>query len=488
MRMFQNYHISTKLLLTILPLALIAIGVSVYLNNLFQEQQMLEQAQLNAQTYSNLVRESLVEMMTTRQQIDDEYLRRLGSTQDIHDLTILFRVDNLSLKDVYQTDDRLDRLARREQLSHPSTPEEIAVFQSGDSLLMRNGEVINALIPFKAVAKCQQCHEVPLHHVLGVARMTISLNRVSSAISNNWVRSFWVSLAFTLLAGIISVFVYRRLVARRLKTLIDAAHVIGSGDLAQPVGSGFPKDEFGEIASAFDTMRVRLKTAQEQIIHSERLSTIGQMASSIIHDFRSPMSTINLAIQSLEQGKAASPKKKEQWYQLIREAIHRMVTMAQELLDFSRGELHLEKTEFSIDEFVRLFVNSVEVNLERSKIDLIVDQQCKGTAVFDPDRLHRALVNIVNNAQDAMPGGGSVHFAAKRVNGSILFTITDSGTGIPAEIQSKIFDAFFTSGKKRGTGLGLAITKSIIDQHGGTIAVQSEMGKGTSFTITIPAS
>ncbi len=486
--MFRNLRISTKLLLAIIPFALLAIGISVYLNNFFQERAMLEEAQITAQTYTQLVRESLVEMMETRQQIDDQYLRQLSSMQDIHDLVILFRLNNLALKDVYQTPERLARLEVRERNNLPTTDKERSVFASGDALLERDGEVITALIPFKAVPKCQQCHSVPLNHVLGVARMNVSLARVSSAIKDNWMRSLWVFLGFTFFAGSMSILVYRRIVDRRLKSLFSSAHVIGSGNLDEPLELVSSKDEFGEIASALDTMRLRLKKAQEQIIHSERLSTIGQMASSIIHDFRSPMSTINLAIETLEEGDASSPEKKEQWYQLIRESISRMVAMAQELLDFSRGESHLQKIKYSVDTFMKQLTESARITLERSGIRLIVDEEYAASATFDPERMHRALVNIINNAQDAMPNGGTLRISSHQNNGSIQFRITDSGPGIPAEIKERIFDPFFTSGKKRGTGLGLAITKRIVDQHGGTISVESERGKGTTFTVNIPIS
>ena len=135
-----------------------------------------------------------------------------------------------------------------------------------------------------------------------------------------------------------------------------------------------------------------------------------------------------------------------------------------------------------------LLTRSVKHTLEQANIQLHIEKRYTGTAVFDPDRLHRALINIINNAQDAMPQGGVLHIIASRENNRLSFSISDSGVGIPPEIKDKIFDAFVTAGKKRGTGLGLAITKRIIDQHGGTIEVESESGKGTRFIVKIPPS
>ncbi len=484
--MVQRFRISTKLLLTILPLAFLAIGTSVYLNNMYQEREMLEQAKSSAQRYGEFIRTSLVNMMVTREQIDDEYLRQLNNLKDVQDLHIQFSIENLHLRENFHSPERFERLRRREALDAPTTPEELKVFRTGEPMWQLEGNMFTALVPFRAEARCQQCHAVPIGHVLGAANMKFSLERIASAIRNNWIRSFFVFLVFTSLAAVAGIILYRKLVAKRMNELVANTTIIGSGNLDHPVGTTSSQDELGELSRAIENMRVQLKKAQERLVHTERLSTIGQMASSVIHDFRAPMSTINLAVQSLQERKGLSPEKTEHWFLLIRDAINRMVSMAQEILDYSRGESHLEKSEFPIGEFVNLLARSVKTNLDQAKVQFNIDQQCEGAAVFDADRLHRALVNIINNAQDAMPGGGTLHLTSRREDHSICFTLTDSGGGIPDEIREKIFDAFVTAGKKKGTGLGLAITKRIIDQHGGTIEVESEKGKGTTFVVRIP--
>jgi signal transduction histidine kinase len=485
--MFRKLRISSKLLLTIFPLATLAIGVSVYLNNLYQERDMLEQAQVAARTSSDIIRESLVNMMVTRERVDEKYLVQLNTIPDIKNLHIHFTVDGLHLRSIYSTDvERMDRLRKREMESAVLSPAEQKVFETGEQIWQRNDTTFNGIIPFKADTRCQNCHGVSVGQVLGAAEMDISLTRISNSIKSNWPRSFFVYFVFTLLGAILSMVLYRVLVSRRLKNLVDATKLIGSGELDQPLMLDSSGDEIGELSSAIDAMRTQLKTIQGRLIHTERLSAIGQMASSIIHDFRSPMSTINLAIETLQQGHALAPEKTQQWYGMIRDSVHRMIVMAQELLDFSRGEMHLEKQANSVGEFVELLVQSVQPTLERNHVQLLVERQYTGNAVFDPDRMHRALVNIINNAQDAMPKGGMLRFVASRQNGSLLFSIADTGGGIPDEIREKIFEAFVTVGKKKGTGLGLAITKRIIDQHGGAIEVESERGKGTTFLVTIP--
>ncbi len=485
--MFSRLSISTKLLLILLPLIVFAVGTSAYLSNKYQEEEMLKQAQTSAQTYGEIVRESLVNMMITRQQIDDAYLAQLNALREIHNLHIHFRTDSLHLRDVYQSEDRLIRLQQREASMPAMQAHERGVFTTGEPIWQQKGGMFKAIIPFKAVAKCRQCHDVPEGYVLGAAEMDISLDRISQSIQSNWKRSIWILFIFISIAIICSVIVYRIVVERKMKLLVEATKIIGSGNLeAEQLQLITSSDELGDLARAFDQMRIELHQAQNKAIHSERLSMIGQMASSIVHDFRSPMSTINLAVDSLQRGKDFSQEKTQEWYRMIRESVQRMVTMAQELLDFSCGNVNLERTEFSVPEFTHLLVRSVKVNLEQAHIKLKIDERYSGTAVFDPDRLQRALINIINNAQDAMASGGMLSISTGKENGSITISIADTGKGIPIEIKDTMFEAFVTAGKRKGTGLGLAITKRIIDQHGGTIDVHSEQGKGTTFVVKIP--
>lgn len=484
--MFRNLSISTKLLVTMVPLVFLAIGLSAYFNNMYQEKEMLKQAQSSAQTNADLIRESLVDMMMTRYRVDDEYLDRLNSVRDIHNVEIYFILDSLRFNLTYQSEERTQRLSQRERLT-PVTADVKEVFRTGRAVWNRKDNMYNTTIPFLATSKCQKCHDVPEGFVLGAVTLDVSIDRIEASIRNNWVRSFIVFLIFTAAGIFATVILYQILIARRLSNLVEATKAIGSGNLDRPLADFSSRDELGELRTAIETMRQQLKSAQTKLIHGERLSTIGQMASSIVHDFRTPMSTINLAVANLQQGKEVSREKTELWYGMIRDSVQRMINMAQELLEFSRGEATLNKQEHSVPEFVDLVARSVSLHLEQAHIRFTVEQEYRGTLVFDMDRFHRALVNIITNAQDAMSNGGELHITSSFKDGFVCFTISDTGQGIPDEIKDKIFDAFVTRGKKKGTGLGLAITKRIVDQHGGMIDVKSEQGKGTTFEVKIPA-
>ncbi len=483
--MFKRLRLATKLILSILPLLALAVGLVAFFLTKGQKEDIQNQAMKSTQTYADLVRESMVQMMITQEKIDDDFLARLKKVRDIRNLSIHFTLDSLHLRARFLDSTRIVRLREREDRSRITSADEMEVVRTGIAHVDFHGNLLRTIIPFKAEKKCLQCHNVREGHVLGAAEMTVSLTDLIGTEKTNAFFTIWILYAFGTAVLIVGV-TFHIIVSKRMKVLLEAARVIGTGDLNRAVAGDRSGDELGELASTFDRMRLQLKSAQEKLIHSERLSAIGQMASSIIHDFRTPMSTINLSIDSLQRGKEITPEKTTALYRIIRDALRRMVTMAQELLDFSRGDVRLAKIEFSVDEFMGLLVHGIEHQLEQANVRLVVEEKFKGPASFDPDRLHRALVNIINNAQDAMPQGGALRITTSSDAGMLCFSITDTGIGIPSEIKDKIFDAFVTAGKTKGTGLGLAITKRIIDQHEGTIEVETERGKGTTFRVKIP--
>jgi signal transduction histidine kinase len=140
----------------------------------------------------------------------------------------------------------------------------------------------------------------------------------------------------------------------------------------------------------------------------------------------------------------------------------------------------------SVAEFVEDVRDAVHLNLKAHNVEFEVRNSCDCRLQIDVDRFRRALINIINNAQEAMPHGGRIIFAVERRNESVEFRLSDTGTGIADEIRENIFDPFVTFGKVEGTGLGLAITKLIVEEHSGKVDVSSLSGVGTTFIVTIP--
>lgn len=238
------------------------------------------------------------------------------------------------------------------------------------------------------------------------------------------------------------------------------------------------------LRSVVQRLRSVNSTFVSELMRSERLSTVGTMANSIIHDLKSPM-TVILSCTDLIRTRSADPDIQD-FAGLIEKAVDKMLDMTQELLDFARGEssLHLERLPAhavfaEIDDELRRILAPA--------IHLVREDDCRADIMVDAGRFGRVLLNLVRNAVDAMPQGGILRLTVKaQADGRVAFQVSDTGVGIADEFMGRLFEPFVTHGKSKGTGLGLAIAKSVVQAHQGTISVLSKLGAGTTFTISLP--
>jgi signal transduction histidine kinase len=228
-----------------------------------------------------------------------------------------------------------------------------------------------------------------------------------------------------------------------------------------------------------------LQATQDELIRAERLSVVGSMASGIIHDLKSPMTTIKgyAAILGRED---LDTEQRRHFSKIITQSVDTFVEMTQEILDYARGGGPIEQEEVLIGDFVEDLCTFIERDFGDKGLTLRRELHYIGPLRMDETKIRRALYNIAVNARDAMEAGGTLVIATNRRNGAVEFRLSDTGPGIPLEIQDKIFEPFVTFGKATGTGLGLAIAKKATEDHGGTIAVESEPGQGATFIITLP--
>jgi K+-sensing histidine kinase KdpD len=225
------------------------------------------------------------------------------------------------------------------------------------------------------------------------------------------------------------------------------------------------------------------KMAQD-LVNSERLAVIGRMASSIIHDIKNPMTTIKAYAQVIRK-KIGEGETIQLVDEVIRQ-IDRLVNMAQEILDFSRGVTSINFTKIKLGDFLDGVVAFLARDFERNKIEIEKNFEFDDEVEIDVDKMTRVVFNIAHNSRDAMPEGGKFIVKAWREDDFFFMQFTDTGKGMPEEVKKKLFEPFVTYGKKHGTGLGMAITKKIVNEHKGDIFVESELGKGTTITIKLP--
>jgi signal transduction histidine kinase len=230
-----------------------------------------------------------------------------------------------------------------------------------------------------------------------------------------------------------------------------------------------------------------LKEAQEQLIAGEKLAALGQMASVVGHELRNPLAVMNNSVYFLRSkllsgNEADLDPKIEKHFKIIESEIVKSNMIIRDVLDFARNRA-INAAPRKIDELVEKAIERIQVppDVTLRKTLQLNDLE----AMVDEDELRQVLVNLMENACQAMTSGGTLSIGTKTQEGFVEILIGDTGCGIPQEHLNKIFAPFFTT-KSRGTGLGLAVVKKIIERHQGVIEVKSKVGEGTEFHIRLP--
>ena len=225
-----------------------------------------------------------------------------------------------------------------------------------------------------------------------------------------------------------------------------------------------------------------LKETQEQVLRSERLAAIGEVAGMVGHDLRNPLTGIKTAAYYLKkkQGSRMDASEKEM-LELIDNAVDNANRIINDLLDYSR-EIRLELAECSPKSLLNDTLSLIQVPNRIKILDYTLNEP---VIRADTSKMERVFVNLIKNAIDAMPEKGTLEIRSSRKAKTVEFVFTDTGTGISEQIMAKIFTPLFTT-KAQGMGFGLAICKRVVEAHGGKITVESVVGKGTTFTITLP--
>lgn len=262
--------------------------------------------------------------------------------------------------------------------------------------------------------------------------------------------------------------------------------IIGVFQLLNKLNGTFSKEdeEFIDALSIHASIAIENAQLAQQMVNNERLSAVGAMASTIIHDIKNPMGTLRVYAQVMKK-KSMEEETKKMADEMISQ-VDRFVKMTQEILDFTRGvsSMNIQECEFS--EVMDAILIFIEKDLTKRNVKLVQNTQFKGIVQVDQDKLMRVFYNIAGNSGDAMPTGGTLTVNTYDKDGQIAIEFVDTGTGMPPEVKAKIFEPFMTFGKKHGTGLGMAIVKKIVDDHKGKIEIDSEMGKGTTIRIVLP--
>jgi signal transduction histidine kinase len=287
------------------------------------------------------------------------------------------------------------------------------------------------------------------------------------------------------LAGSGLVFFISHTFTKPLSNLVSGVRALERGDFSFPLGR-HGNDEVAELTTAFDTMRTSLQKSQQDLLHAERLATIGRMASSISHDLRHPLTAILAYAEFLAESNLDEQQRME-LYEEIRLATGRMTDLIASMLEFSKAQEALQPGFGNFVETLERAIRTVRVRPEFRGVTVRLFHDGPLEGWFDSRKLERVFHNLLMNACEAVPpDSGKVEVSSLRTNERIEIRIGDNGRGIPESIRGQAFQPFVSSGKENGTGLGLAVAQKIVEDHGGEICVEATGESGTVIKLTLP--
>jgi len=322
------------------------------------------------------------------------------------------------------------------------------------------------------------------------AVLTVAISRGGMVEAQQHIRAiaYGVASGGILLAIVFSLWIAAR-VSRPIEELASAAEEVASGawDTRVPVRG---RDEVSVLARSFNHMTEQLTTQREKLVQSERVAAWRELARRLAHELKNPLFPLQLTVENLVRARRLPELEFDEVFDESTETlsmeIANLKTIIGRFSDFSKmPQPHPERIEAG-EVLARACALYASGGLENSKIKL--EKKIANEAMplmADPELLHRALSNLVLNAMDAMPNGGTLTISAEPVGETVEIRVADTGEGLTPEECDRLFTPYYTT-KQHGTGLGLAIVQSVVADHAGTIAVESGTGKGATFVITLP--
>lgn len=372
-----------------------------------------------------------------------------------------------------------------------------AAYQKIIDLAQVNGQQTSGIVnPTSRREDSVNATAIPLKNEQGnvMAVLVVALSRTGMVQAQQHIRaiSYGVATGGILLAIVISLWIAARF-SRPIEQLAHAAEEVAGGNWDARVEER-GRDEVSVLARSFNHMTEQLSGQRERLVQSERVAAWRELARRLAHELKNPLFPLQLTVENLVR---ARDLPEDEFDEVFREStatfateIANLKTIIGRFSDFSKmpkPELERVDAGVVVERVRALYQNAASPNIGvDAKIQIVVDVASAPMPLdADPELLHRALSNLVLNAMDAMPDGGTLTISARPIDNKVELRVADTGQGLTPEECERLFTPYYTT-KQHGTGLGLAIVQSVVADHAGTIAVESPASGGATFIITLP--
>lgn len=490
----MKLKISHKLIAAVGGVTIIIIAIFAYIIIESQRKALIAQVEHSAHQLSETVKSSTkYDMMLNQREHLLRIIDGIGQQEGIEKVRIFNKVGEIVYSSEHEEISRMvDKQAEACDKCHAGVkPRQGLSLQDRTRIFTgeNNTKTLGIINPIYNEASCSQadCHAHSADEkILGVLDVTMNLDEVDTQISANEIKLALFAVSAIAAISVLLWFLVQRLVGRPVSQLVRATNIVATGDLEYQIKNN-TNDELGHLGISFNEMTRKLADAQNQLYQYDKLASLGRLAAGIAHEINNPLTGV-LTYSSFLLKRANDNSEMKNDLEVIVRETKRCREIVKGLLDFARPQPP-KKTHVAINEVINDTLGIVANQLRLNKIDIQKELEEDLPEVHaDANQIQQVLINLLVNALDAIGESGGVIKVATvqgNLNGRsyVVVRISDTGSGILRENLAKIFEPFYSTKGKKGTGLGLAVVWGIIEKHDGKIEVESEVGKGTTFTL-----
>jgi signal transduction histidine kinase len=489
MRHPKNWNLRSKVLLHIIVFGVSAAMILTFIYIRTGQWLIQDTSRQKIQLVSSLINASLFRAMKAgHEQEVQSIMQEIASSAAIQNIRILSPqgkvLRSTQAQEIGAAADGQIQKSLRGFLSR-NIPSEIS--------MVKAKSLARSFILLENKKECLDCHS-PSEKITGILEVEVDNSEAESSLRKNQWKGLVAALAALSLLTFIILRLFERIINRPISQLKKNMESYQVGHLA-PSPAAVKHDEIGSLVESFNLMVVRLEEAHRKIEElynrriekAEHLAAFGELAAGLVHDVKNPLSGIRGAIEIINQKTPQSDPQKEIFGEVLVQT-DKIITILQDALDYAKpsaANFRFVNPNLCAENAIRL----AETQLKGKEIRFrFQGLEPESRFYLDPDKIQDVLLNLILNSISAIQKKGQIEIRMQQGPGKELqIRVSDDGQGIPEAHRDQIFNPFFST-KKEGTGLGLSISKRIIEIHGGSIRVESQVDKGTTFFIEIPPS